>query len=132
MCGAGLLLALLIAGCGGSGGGGGGDTARVRTAVEGWLATLTSGDSARACAHLTPALQRSIDEQLRTSGEKGTCRTFAAKWTGGSTPPGRRGAHVTSVSVSGAKASATLKAPPDLESQVQLRRLGGRWLIQNY
>lgn len=129
------IVLLLAAGCGGSG------SARpaqsnaqreVGTTVTGWLKALTAGDNARACAYLTPGLQRSIDTQLRIRGETTTCRTFAAKWTGGTKPPGRAGAHVTSVVVTGAKADVTLKAPPDLESDVLLQKLGGRWLIQNY
>jgi hypothetical protein len=123
-----VLLALAV-GCGGSESSSAG---HVRATVDDWLNALSSGDSPRACASLTPNLRRSIDTQLRIRGEKATCRTFAAKWTGGSTPPGRRGAHVTAVSVTGARARASLAAPPDRESEVQLRKLGGHWLIQNY
>jgi hypothetical protein len=78
------------------------------------------------------ALRRSIDRQLRVRGEERRCTTFAARWTGGSTPPGRRGARVTSVHITGAKASANLAAPPDRASVVHLLRRGGRWLIENY
>jgi hypothetical protein len=34
--------------------------------------------------------------------------------------------------VAGPRASAALAAPPDRESEVKLRQLGGHWLIQNY
>lgn len=105
---------------------------QVRVTVDGWLNALTTGNSPRACAYLTPDLRHSIDTQLRVRGENATCRTFAAKWTGGSTPPGRKGAHVTAVTVAGKKADASLAAPPDRESEVQLRKLGAHWLIQNY
>lgn len=136
-------LTAFLLGCGSGGDGGvpagtlgehekSGEARQVRTTVERWLATLTEGDNAGACSYLTPYLRRSIDTQLRIHGENGTCRTFAAKWTGGSTPPGHRGAHVTGVTVTGTKASVKLKAPPDLESDVQLRLVSGQWRIQNY
>src|SRR5439155_17264113 len=117
-----LLGLLLVAGCGGSSE----STAehQVRTTVEAWLGTLRSGDDVHACAYLTPGLRSSIDTQLRMRGEKQTCRTFAAKWTGGSTPPGRPGARVASVHVANAKATADLVAPPDRSSVVHLRKRG--------
>jgi len=109
---------------------------QVRNSVEGWLAALDTptkhGDNARACTYLTHGLQQSITQQLRMRGEQGTCKTWAARWTGRSNPPGRDGAHVTAIKVSGTTATATLKAPPDRESDVQLERVGSRWLINNY
>jgi ketosteroid isomerase-like protein len=128
---------VVAVGCGGGGSTSAGrhesvQTRQVRVTVEGWLNALNAGDSPRACGYLTPDLRHSIDTQLRVRGEKATCRTFAAKWTGGSTPPGRAGAHITAVTVAGAKASASLAAPPDRESEVKLRELRGHWLIENY
>jgi hypothetical protein len=128
---------VLTAGCGGGGSSPSGrhestKTRQVRATVDSWLNALTSGDSPRACGYLTPDLRQSIDTQLRVRGEKATCRTFAAKWTGGSTPPGRKGAHITAVTVTGPKASASLAAPPDRQSEVKLLQLAGHWLIQNY
>jgi hypothetical protein len=136
-----IALTVLAAGCGG-----GSSTKpkrhesaaarQVRATVAAWLASLETptkhGDNAHACAYLTRALQQSITQQLRMRGERGSCKTWAAKWTGRSNPPGRDGAHISAVNVTGAKATATLKAPPDRESDVQLERVGGRWLINNY
>jgi hypothetical protein len=137
-----LALLALVAGCGGGGAtnsptsGASAAAQHVRASVEDRLGSLATpkhaGSSLRACSHLTRALQRSIDTQLRMRGEHATCRTFAAKWTGGSNPPGRLGAHVTAVAVHGDTATVTLKAPPDRESEVKLRRVGSRWLIDNY
>jgi len=139
-----VLLVALICGCGGGSSASRDQRGRqessvarqVRTTVEGWLESLETsknrGDNARACSYLTHALQQSITQQLRMRGEHGTCRTYAAKWTGRSNPPGRDGAHVTAITVTGAKATATLRAPPDRESDVQLERVGSRWLINNY
>ena len=102
-----LVLLCLAAGCG-SGGTAtkpreSTDARQVRATVQEWLATLTTsaekGDNARACSYLTPALRRSIDEQLRVRGETATCKTFAANWTGGNNPPGRLGAQVVAVTV---------------------------------
>ena len=128
-----LCLCVLLGACGG-----GGNTSekQVRETVEGWLSSLAvgheKGDNARACAYLTRGLQKSIDLQLRMRGERATCRTFAANWTGRSTPPGNKGARVTKVVVSGATAHASLAAPPDRSSDVTLRKIRGRWRIDNY
>ena len=127
-----LVIALLLAACGG----GDSQTDQVRSTVDDWLASLSvgkeKGDNARACSHLTHGLQKAIDVQLRTRGEHATCETFAANWTGRSTPPGNRGAHVTKVVVDDGTARATLAAPPDRVSEVKLRKVGDRWLIDNY
>jgi hypothetical protein len=123
---------LLLSGCGGADK----TSSEVRSTVEDWLASLAvghdKGDNARACSHLTPGLQKSIDLQLRVRGERATCKSFAAQWTGHSTPPGNKGAHVTTVVVNGATARAGLAAPPDRSSEVKLRKVGKRWLIDNY
>jgi hypothetical protein len=133
----------LITGCGGSSG----STVRppphesaavrdVRSTVQGWLDSLQTpnrqGDDARACTYLTRGLQKAITQELRMRGEHATCKTYAAKWTGGANPPGRDGAHVTAIDVTGTKATVTLEAPPDRESNVQLKRVGSRWRIDNY
>jgi hypothetical protein len=142
-----IVLAALICDCGGGSSGSTSTAAKpkapesaagheVRTTVQGWLASLATptkhGDDARACGYLTHGLQQSISQQLRMRGEHGTCKTWAAKWTGRSNPPGRDGAHVIAINVSGTTATATLRAPPDRESDVQLERVGSRWLIDNY
>jgi hypothetical protein len=128
-----LALLVLLASCGG---GGSGETSQVRAEVDDWLSALAigngKGDSKRACTHLTPGLQKSISLQLRMRGEHATCMTFAAKWTGRSTPPGNKGAHVTKVVVHGTTASVSLAAPPDRTSDVKLRKIDGRWRIDNY
>jgi hypothetical protein len=140
-----MLLSPVLALAVGCGGGSSSDSPRphgsvpaqqVRTTVQGWLDSLTvgsrHGDNVRACAYLTPGLRKSIDEQLRVRGERASCRTFAANWTGGSTPPGRPGAHITRVAVTDGSASVSLAAPPDRESEVRLQHVRGRWLIDNY
>ena len=128
-----LAACLLLAACGGNGHS---ETDQVRSTVDSWLSTLavgkSKGDNARACSYLTHGLQKSIDLQLRMRGEHASCRTFAANWTGRSTPPGNKGAHVTKVVVSGATARASLAAPPDRTSDVQLRKIAGHWRIDNY
>jgi hypothetical protein len=128
-----LAVCVLLASCGG---GGGGETSEVRAEVDDWLSALATGngkdDSKRACTHLTPGLQKSISLQLRMRGEHATCMTFAARWTGRSTPPCNKGAHVTKVVVLGISASASLAAPPDRTSEVRLRKIDGTWRIDNY
>src|SRR4051812_2061008 len=93
-----LAICVLLASCGGGGGQSSG-AKQVRAPVEAWLSSLSAGskkgDNARACAYLTRDLQKAMDVQLRTRGEHATCKTYAANWTGRSTPPCRPGAHVT-------------------------------------
>jgi hypothetical protein len=125
-------VSLLLTGCGGSKS----QADEVHSTVDAWLSALAvghdKGENAKACSYLTPALQKSIDLQLRTRGEHATCNSFAANWTGRSTPPGNPGAHVTKVVVNGTTAVAELAAPPDRSSEVKLRKVGDRWLIDNY
>ena len=106
----------------------------VEQTVGGWLAALVAGDNPRACAYLTPSLQRAIDRHLLLiRREHGTCPQWAARWTGGRKPPGRADAHVARVTVTGTSAAVTVVARPDLTSEVRLRKLGGCcWLIDNY
>src|SRR3954453_1421217 len=103
---------LLLAACGGCAGGESSQAKDVRVTVERWLAALAlehrPGDNARACSYLTGALRKSIDLQLRMRGVHASCKTYAANWTGRSTPPGRPGAHVTAVVVAGRTARAML------------------------
>ena len=131
-----LVACVLLASCGGGGRGGNGEAKQVRSTVEAWLSSLSAGskkgDSARACSYLTRGLQKAMDVQLRTRGEHATCKTYAANWTGRSTPPGRVGAHVTGVAVAGRTARASLAAPPDRTSDVQLRKVDVSWRIDNY
>ena len=128
-----LVFCVLLAACGG---GGNSQADQVRSTVEGWLSTLAVGNghgqNAKACSYLTRGLQKSMTQQLRMRGEHATCMTYAAKWTGRSTPPGNKGAHVTKVSVGGTTAHAELAAPPDRTSEVTLKKVAGRWLIDNY
>jgi hypothetical protein len=131
-----LLACVLLASCGGGGGGESSEAQQVRSTVDGWLSSLAAGtkkgDNGRACAYLTRGLQKAMDVQLRTRGEHATCETYAANWTGRSTPPGRVGAHVTGVAVAGRTARVSLAAPPDRTSDVQLLKIDGRWRIDNY
>jgi hypothetical protein len=131
-----LAVCVLLASCGGGGADQNPEAKQVRSTVEAWLSSLTAGskkgDNARACSYLTRGLQKAMDVQLRTRGEHATCKTYAANWTGRSTPPGRVGAHVTGVAVAGRTARASLAAPPDRASDVQLRKIDGRWRIDNY
>jgi hypothetical protein len=127
---------VLLGACGGGGSSASTPEKQVRSTVEHWLSSLAAGDkkgdNARACAFLTRGLQKAIDVQLRMRGEHASCKTYAANWTGRSTPPGRVGAHVTGVVVAGTTARASLAAPPDRTSTVQLRKVDGRWRIDNY
>lgn len=130
-----LAVCVLLASCGG-GGGGSSETKQVRSTVEAWLSSLSTGskkgNNVRACSYLSRGLQKAIDLQLRMRGVHATCKTYAADWTGRSTPPGRVGAHVTGVAVTGRTARVSLAAPPDRTSDVQLRKINGRWRIDNY
>jgi hypothetical protein len=128
------LAAVALAACGG-GGGSSGQSAEQRaaaTTLETWLGAMAAGEDRRACDGLTVGLQRLIDQQLRQRAIHATCRTYAARWTSGVRVPGHKGANVTEVLISGARATATLTAPPDLESEVRLQKVDGRWKVANY
>jgi hypothetical protein len=122
----------LAMGCGRGASEGSADKRQVERMVTAWLSALVAHDNPRACSYLAPALQKSIDEQLRLRGEHGNCRTWAARWTGGSTPPGHRSARVTAVRITGREATVTLHAASGLDSVVRVRKLGGNWRIENY
>jgi hypothetical protein len=124
-----VLVAVLASGCAGQPS----EEDSVKTTVTAWLGALVSKDSPRACAYLTPKLQRSIDSQLRTHSEPGSCRTWAGRWTFGATrPQGHRAAHVSAVRIDDGRATATVHAAPYEDSEVTLHKLGARWLIDNY
>lgn len=125
-----VLAALLAPGCGN---GRSDEEQAVARAVTGWHDAVVKHDSPRACAYLTPKLRRAIDSQVRTHSEPGNCRTWAARWTFGPTRPvGKRDARIGHIRVSGDRATAKVQAAPYEDSDVMLRRLGGRWLIDNY
>jgi hypothetical protein len=102
------------------------------TMLERWLGEMAAGDDRRACDGLTVGLQRVIDLQLRQRAIHATCHTYAAQWTSGARVPGHKGAKVTEVRINGARATATLTAPPDLQSEVRLQKVDGRWKVANY
>jgi hypothetical protein len=64
--------------------------------------------------------------------ERGDCYDWAAKWIGRTKPPGHRDARVTAVAISKGVATVTVAAAPDLESDVRLREVAGRWRIDDY
>jgi hypothetical protein len=123
--------ALGLGACGGKSGPSA-DQRAAATTLRTWLGEMAAGDDRRACDGLTVGLQRLIDLQLRQRAIHATCRTYAAQWTSGARVPGHKNAKVTEVRISGARATATLTAPPDLESEVRLQKVEGRWKVSNY
>src|SRR3954452_7516553 len=102
----------VVAGCGGESRGVGAtpDDRAAAGTVTNWLSALVAGDDARACSYLTPSLRRAIDRHIRIRAERGSCRDWAAKWLGGTKPPGHRDARVTGVRVRDAAATVTVEA----------------------
>jgi hypothetical protein len=123
--------ALGLGACGGKSGPSA-DQRAAATTLQRWLGAMAAGDDRRACAGLTVGLQRLIDVQLRQRAIRATCRTYAARWTSDFRVPGHKDAKVTEVRISGASATATLTAPPDLRSEVRLQKVDGRWKVANY
>jgi hypothetical protein len=123
--------ALGLAACGGKSGPSA-DQRAAATTLDTWLGEMAAGDDHRACDGLTVGLQRLIDLQLRQRAIHATCQTYATRWTSPIRVPGHKRAKVGEVRITGARATATLTAPPDLESEVKLQKVDGRWKVSNY
>jgi hypothetical protein len=107
--------------------------------VDEFLAAMEAKDDARACAMMTPKLRQAITTTLRTDSVGGSCRTRAADIYSPAKAPGNAGAKVTSITLDGTTATATVTATPrddlatgPVESDVALRRRGGAWLVANF
>jgi hypothetical protein len=108
------LAALVLSGCGRDA-----DEVAVRKVVEGYLSAFAAGDGAKACALMLPEVQRSLGDcpaRLDAAYRKLTPDQLRETEALG----------VDSVASAGDNARATL-FPGD--SQVAVRRSGGRWLI---
>jgi hypothetical protein len=131
------LAAVLVA----AGGAGCGDDAESLASrqVSDFLAAMEARDDARACAMMTPTLQRGITDNLRSDADPGDCRTRAAHLISAAKAPGNPRAEVVDVQVDGGRAVATVRARPTgdvvsgpVESEVRLERRDGRWLIADF
>jgi hypothetical protein len=108
--------------------------------VEEFLSAMEVKDDARACRMMTPNLRRAITSALENRALLGTCRTRAAHIYSPAKAPGNADATVKALSVTGGKATATVTAKPTssaaspgpVESDVQLEKRNGHWLIANF
>jgi hypothetical protein len=107
--------------------------------VQEFLAAMEQRDDARACATMTPDLQRGITSNLRSDALPGNCRTRAAHVYSAAKAPGNADATVVRIRVVGSRATATVTAKPTsdiaagpIESDVWLEKRGSRWLIANF
>ena len=123
------MIALALAGCGG---GGGGDAAAVRTVVKRWSAAVVQRDNAAACADLSVRLREAIDRHLLGEGVQGKCRDWAARWVSPRHPASRRGERITSIRVSGRRASVSVEAPGVPGGHAALIREQGDWRIDDF
>ena len=60
--------------------------------VRDFLVAMETRDDARACAMMTPRLQRGITDNLRSDADPGECRTRAAHLLSAAKAPGNRAA----------------------------------------
>jgi hypothetical protein len=105
-----------------------------------FLAAMEAKEDARACRMMTPDLRRAITSALENRALPGTCRTRAAHIFSPAKAPGNADATVKTLTVTGSRASATVAAKPTsaaaspglVESDVQLEKRDGRWLIANF
>jgi hypothetical protein len=107
--------------------------------VDEFLSAMEAKEDSRACAMMTPKLRQAITTALRTHSAGGSCRTRAADIYSPAKAPGNAGAEVTSITLDGNTATATVTATPrddlatgPVESDVALRRRGGAWLVANF
>lgn len=95
------------------------DDKAVRQVVTDYLAAFAAGDGAKACALMLPEVQRSL----------GDCATTLESAHRKLTPDQRRETEVLKVdTVTSAGDNARARLFPG-DSQVALRKAGGRWLI---
>jgi hypothetical protein len=108
--------------------------------VQEFLAAMEAKEDARACQMMTPNLRRAITSALETRALPGTCRTRAAHMYSPAKAPGNAEATVKTLTITGSRATATVTAKPTsaaasaglVESDVQLEKRDGRWLIANF
>jgi hypothetical protein len=108
--------------------------------VEQFLSAMEVKDDARSCRMMTPKLRRAITFALESRSLPGSCRTRAAHIYSSAKAPGNADATVKTVTVTGRRATATVTAKPTsdaappgrVESDVQLEKRDGRWLIADF
>ena len=116
------------------------DRGEAEDAARDFLAAMEARDDRRACSLLTPRLGRALDDSFRTSPRlerprrlaHSTCENSAAHLISPAKAPGHRGALVRSLRISGDSGKATAVAPGGVESDIELERREGRWLISNF
>jgi hypothetical protein len=109
-----LAAALLLAGCGENA-----DDAAVRQVVTAYLKAFAAGDGAKACSYVAPDVRRSLgDCPARLDASHARMSTDERNAS--------QIIEVDAVTTAGANARARL-TPGD--SQVALRKVGGKWMI---
>jgi hypothetical protein len=116
------------------------DRSEAEDAARAFLAAMEARDDRRACALLSPRLNRALDDSFRTSPRlerprrlaDSTCENSAAHLISPAKAPGHRGALIRRLQVSGDSATATAAAPGQVESEIELERRDGRWRVSNF
>ena len=97
-----------------------------------FLLAMESRQDERACSMMTRRLRHGITFFLERNDEPGSCRTRAAHIYSIAKAPGHAGARIETLAVDGGKATATVTAPGGIESDVELEKVAGRWLIADF
>jgi hypothetical protein len=110
-------------------------TADERHATErarGFLLAMEARQDARACKMMTRRLRHGITFSLERNHEPGNCHTRAAHIYSMAKAPGHPGARVKALALDDGTATATVTAPGGVESDVELSKVAGRWLIADF
>ena len=108
------------------------DVQRAEQRTRWFLLAMEARQDERACAMMTHKLRHGISFFLERNLEPGSCRTRAAHIYSMAKAPGHPGARVRALKLDDDAATATVTAPGGVESEVELRKVAGRWLIADF
>ena len=97
-----------------------------------FLLAMETRQDARACKMMTRRLRHGISFFLERNDEPGSCHTRAAHIYSMAKAPGHPGARIKTLTLNDGTATATVTAPGGVESDVELSKVAGRWLIADF
>jgi hypothetical protein len=97
-----------------------------------FLLAMEARQDARACEMMTRRLRHGITFFLERNDEPGSCRTRAAHIYSMAKAPGHPDARIKTLELGDGAATAVVTARGGVESDVELRKVAGRWLIADF
>lgn len=108
------------------------DEQRAAERTRWFLLAMETRQDARACRMMTRRLRHGISFFLERNDEPGSCHTRAAHIYSMAKAPGHPGARIKTLALEDGTATAIVTAPGGVESDVELRKVAGRWLIADF